>query len=159
MSCHRRIYTYNEQMSELHEFLTKSTSKFSGVSCRKLYGLDSFYLKEKPYIVISSEDEIVIWIDDLETRKTLLNSSQISKWKLNGRVMESWFVLPKSFNKKKNKLFPVLEMTSKVLLNPKKKKRDSKKNKLKKSAKGSISKVEIKKANLSIFKKIINLFN
>jgi hypothetical protein len=41
--------------------------------------------------------------------------------------MENWFLLPETFNKKKNKLVPILEMTSKVLLNPKKEKKKRKK--------------------------------
>lgn len=119
-------------MSELHEFVKKRTAKFPGISCRKLYGLDAFYLSEKPFIIISSNEQIAVKVDDFEVTK-YLKTHQITEWILNDQVMENWFLLPETFNKKKNKLIPILEMTSKVLLQPKKEKlkRKKKKNKAK----------------------------
>ena len=109
-------------MSELHEFVKKRTAKFLGISCRTLYGLDAFYLGNKPFVVITSDNQIAIKVDDFEV-KNKLKLLQVKEWTLNDEVMENWFLLPESFNKKKSKLVPVLEMTSKVLLHPKKEKR------------------------------------
>jgi hypothetical protein len=113
-------------MSELYEFVKKRTSNFSGISYRKLYGLDAFYLSDKPFIIISATDHVVVKVDDFEVKKSILKIPEVSSWKLNDKVMENWFMLPDTFNKKKNKLSPVLEMTSKVLLTPKKEKKKRK---------------------------------
>jgi hypothetical protein len=114
-------------MSELKEFVKKQTAKFTGISGRKLYGLDAFYLSDMPFIVIASNEQIVIKVDDFEVKKTIKAMPQVSEWILNDKLMENWFVLPDTFNKKKNKLSPILEMTSKVLLRPKKEKKKRKK--------------------------------
>jgi len=119
-------------MNELKEFLKKCTSKYSGISYRKLYGLDSFYLNDKPFLLITAKNEIVLKIEDFEVRNKL-KVSQIIQWKLDEKIMENWFLLPERFNKKKNKLMPILEMTSTVLLNPKKEKIKRNKKKLSKS--------------------------
>jgi hypothetical protein len=110
-------------MSELKEFVNKRTCHFSGISIRKLYGLDSFYIRDIPFIVISSDDEIIVKVEDFEVKKSVLKISHVSEWILNEKVMQNWFVLPKTFNKKKSKLSPILEMTSKALLYPKKEKK------------------------------------
>jgi hypothetical protein len=107
-------------MSELKEFVKKRTASFSGISSRKLYGLDAFYLNELPFIVITSDEQIVVKVYDSEVKKSLLTIHKASQWSLSNKVMESWFVLPNTFNKKKNKLSPILDITSKALLNPKK---------------------------------------
>ncbi len=116
-------------MSELHNFIKKQTSHFSDISCRKLYGLDSFYLKDSPFILISSDDRVVIKVEDFEVKKKILEIPQATQWKLNDKVMENWFVLPDTFNKKKNKIAPILKMTESVLLNPKNPKKEKKKHK------------------------------
>ncbi len=114
-------------MSELQEFVRKRTASYPGISSRKLYGLDAFYLKNSPFIVITANEQIVVKVDDFEVKKTILNMPEVSKWTLEGKEMENWFLLPDTFNKKKNKLSPILEMTSKVLLKPKKEKKKRKK--------------------------------
>ncbi|MBT4792187.1 MAG: hypothetical protein HON90_11495 [Halobacteriovoraceae bacterium] len=141
-------------MSELHEFVIKNMAKFSAVSCRKLYGLEAFYLSNMPFLVISSNEQIVVWVEDFEVKASLLKISQVSQWMLNDKLMENWFVLPKTYNKKKNKLSPILEMTSKVLLNPKKKKRKAKSHKIKKPVKKNLVKAVIKEKKPSFFKRI-----
>lgn len=117
-------------MSELQEFIKKRTLNFKGISSRKLYGLEAFYLSDKPFIVITATDQVAIKVDDFETKKELKNH-QVTEWTLDNKIMENWFLLPRKFNNKKNKLIPILEMTSKVLLQPKKQK--TKKNKKKKT--------------------------
>ncbi|MFT6070994.1 MAG: TfoX/Sxy family transcriptional regulator of competence genes [Bacteriovoracaceae bacterium] len=110
-------------MSELQEFVKKRTASYPGISSRKLYGLEAFYLKNSPFIVITKDDQIVVKVDDFEVKAQLLNMPEVTKWSLDGKDMENWLLLPTSFNKKKNKLSPILEMTSKVLLNPRKQKK------------------------------------
>lgn len=145
-------------MSELQEFVKKRTAKFSGISCRKLYGLDAFYLSDRPFIIISSTEQIVVKVDDFETKKELKNY-QVTGWILNDKVMENWFLLPETFNKKKNKLLPILEMTSKVLLHPKKeKKKHKKKGKTKKCSDNITSEAKLSTKNMdkgpSFFKRL-----
>ncbi len=108
-------------MSDLYEFVLKRTANISDITCRKLYGLDAFYISDKPFIVISAKDQIIVKVEDFEVRKSLQKIPNIELWKLGSKIMEDWFVLPETYNKKKNKLSPVIEMTAKVLLNPKKK--------------------------------------
>ncbi|OUR96890.1 hypothetical protein A9Q84_11175 [Halobacteriovorax marinus] len=145
-------------MSELQEFVKKRTSDFSGISCRKIYGLDAFYLSDIPFIVISSNEQIIVKVDDFEVKKTLLKIPQVSQWILNDKVMENWFLLPDTFNKKKNKLAPILEMTSKALLHPRKEKTKRKKksktqNNSDKIAVETVTNVE---KNPSFFKRLCN---
>ena len=113
---------YTKQMIDLKEFVKKRTASLPGISCRKLYGLDAFYLREIPFIVISSDEAIIVKVDDFEVQNTLLKIDNVSPWTLNNKAMNNWFLLPDTFNKKKSKLTPVLEMTSKALLHPKKEK-------------------------------------
>ncbi|GEM_PF-5897118 len=146
-------------MSELYQFVKKQTSKLSNISCRKVYGLEAFYLRDKPYIVISSDDKVVIKIDDFEVKKIFLEKYQISTWQLNGKAMENWYVLPTTFNKKKSKLAPIIEMSSKALLNPRKEKKTrTKKSKVQKKNTNIEKAVEIKKSP-SIFKKLFKFLN
>lgn len=149
---------YSAQMSELQEFVKKRTAKYPGISCRKLYGLDAFYLSDRPFIIISSNERIVVKVEDFEAKKEL-KVHQITEWTLNSKVMENWFLLPETFNKKKNKLLPILEMASKVLLHPKKeKKKQSKKSKPKKCSDNIISEAQSSIKNVdkkpSLFKRL-----
>ena len=144
-------------MSELQEFIKNRTAKFTGISTRKLYGLEAFYLSEKPYIIISANDEVIVKVDDLETKKELIKHQVSEEWTLNDKAMENWFLIPTKFNNKKNKLVPILEMTSKVLLQPKKKKATNNKvKKAKKIANATPKKVEVTKT--SFFQKLIQKF-
>jgi len=145
-------------MSELKEFVRKRTAKFSGISCRKLYGLDAFYLRDIPFIVISSNEQIAVKVEDIEIKKTILKIPQVSQWILNDKVMENWFILPNTFNTKKNKLSPILEMTSKVLLHPKKEKKKHRKksNPQQKPALEAVTKVEKKP---TFFKRLFKFMN
>jgi len=140
-------------MSELQEFVKKRTANLKGISNRKLYGLEAFYICDKPFIVITSGEQIVVKVDDFEVKKTILKISQVVNWNLDGKDMENWFLLPDTFNKKKNKLTPILDITSKALLNPKKEKKKFKK---KVSIQKTSKKIDIKK-KASIFKRLLNL--
>jgi len=140
-------------MSELQEFVKKRTANLKGISNRKLYGLEAFYISDKPFIVITSGEQIVVKVDDFEVKKTILKISQVVNWNLDGKDMENWFLLPDTFNKKKNKLTPILDITSKALLNPKKEKKKFKK---KVSIQKTSKKIDIKK-KASIFKRLLNL--
>jgi hypothetical protein len=143
-------------MSELKDFITKRTSSFAGISARKLYGLDAFYLSDSPFIVLSGNQDIVIKVEDFETIKLILKIPNTSKWVLNDKIMENWFVLPESFNKKKGKLDPVLEMASKVLLQPKKEKKKKKINSSKKLHNAPSKKNLQDTRKTSIFKRLFN---
>lgn len=147
-------------MSELYEFITKRTAKISGISYRKLYGLDAFYIENIPFIIISSDEKIVVKIDDFEVKRYILKQYEVSLWVLSGKAMENWFVLPKGLNKKKNKISPILEMTSKVLLNPKKskKKRIVKPIKSKKKFKKSSIKSLNKEKKSSLLSRLLKFF-
>jgi len=135
-------------MSELHEFIKKRTAKFSGISCRKLYGLDAFYISDKPFIIITSDEQVAVKVDDFQVKK-ILKIHQVTDWKLNDKAMDNWFLLPTKFNKKKNKLIPILEMTAKVLLKPKKEKiKRKKKEKTKKGTDNITTKKVVKKPSL-----------
>jgi TfoX/Sxy family transcriptional regulator of competence genes len=152
-------FIYTSFMSDLQEFVKKQTAKLAGISIRKLYGLDAFYLSDMPFIVITSNEQIVVKVDDFEVRKTLLGMPQVSEWMLNDKLMENWFLLPDTFNKKKNKLSPILEMTSQVLLRPKKEK---KKRKKKSSSQQKNNATDLKKASkierkTSFFKRLFNI--
>ena len=114
-------------MSELYEFIKKRSANFSDTSYRKLYGLNSIYLGNLPFIVISSTEQIVVKVDDFETRKVILKVPHVIEWVLDDKLMENWLLLPDTFNKKKNKLSPVLEMAYKSFLHPKKEKKVKKK--------------------------------
>lgn len=145
-------------MSELQEFVKKRTANLSGISCRKLYGLDAFYLSNKPFIIISSSDQIVIKVDDFEV-KNKLKIHQAKEWILNDKLMENWFLLPETFNKKKSKLVPILELTSKALLHPKKeKKKNKKKSKMIKTKNetlsGSLETISKVDKKLSLFERL-----
>ncbi len=144
-------------MSELHDFTKKLTAKYSGISSRKLYGLDAFYLGNKPFIVITADDQVAVKVDDFQVKKDI-KVHQVTDWKLDGKVMENWFLLPEKFNKKKNKLVPIFEMTSKVLLSPRKEKTKLKRKKKPKKAVSaetkSLKKTELKKP--SLLKRIFN---
>lgn len=146
-------------MSELKEFVRKQTAKLSGISIRKLYGLDAFYLSDKPFIVIESNQQIVVKVDDFEVKKTIKAMPQVSEWVLNDKVMENWFLLPDTFNKKKNKLSPILEMTSGVLLRPKKEKKKRKKKPSSQNNSGKLtSQAAVKLENKpSFFKRLFKL--
>jgi len=145
-------------MSELLEFVKKRTAKFSGISGRKLYGLDAFYLNDIPFIVITANDQVVVKVEDFEVKKAIVKIPQVTQWTLNDKAMENWFLLPDTFNKKKNKLTPVLDMTSKVLLNPKKekKKRKNKPNSQKKSIQTKSKPLTSIVKEPSLIKRIIN---
>lgn len=146
-------------MSELQKFISKQTAKLSNISSRKIYGLDSFYLRDKAFIVISADEKIVIKVDDFEVRDTLQKKYQATQWLLNDKVMENWFALPETFNKKKSKLTPVLEMTSRALLNPKKeKKKHSKKSKVQKKAPKVEKAIQVE-TSPSIFKKLFKFLS
>jgi hypothetical protein len=147
-------------MSELYEFVKKRTANFSGISCRKLYGLDAFYLNDKPFVVISASDQIVVIVEDFEAKKSILKIPQVTQWKLDENIMDNWYVLPESFNKKKNKLTPILEMTSKVLLKPKKqkKKRKAKPNSKNKELKKPSMKVVNEDTKPSLFGRLFKFF-
>ena len=148
-----KLLSYTDPMSELQEFVKKRTASFPGISSRKLYGLDAFYQNNLPFIVISSE-QIVLKASDFEVKKTLLNMPEVIKWTLNGKEMKDWFLLPESFNKKKNKLDPILEMASKALLNPKKEKKRKKKNGTKKPLEPSKSEIKVNlEKKTSLFKR------
>lgn len=141
-------------MIELQEFVKKRTASFPGISCRKLYGLDAFYQNNLPFIVISSK-QIVLKASDFEVKKALINMPEVEKWTLNGKEMADWFLLPESFNKKKNKLDPILEMTSKALLNPKKEKKKRKKKASKKPMQEPKSEdCQSSKKKVSLFKRL-----
>ncbi|MFT6603801.1 MAG: TfoX/Sxy family transcriptional regulator of competence genes, partial [Bacteriovoracaceae bacterium] len=85
-------------MSELQEFVKKRTASYPGISSRKLYGLEAFYLKNSPFIVITKDDQIVVKVDDFEVKAQLLNMPEVTKWSLDGKDMENWLLLPTSFN-------------------------------------------------------------
>jgi hypothetical protein len=144
-------------MSELQEFIKKRTASFSGISSRKLYGLEAFYLGEKPYIIISANDEVIVKVDDLETKKELKKHQVTTEWTLDDKAMASWFLIPTKFNNKKNKIVPILEITSKILLQPKKKKsKNNKVKKAKKIANAAPKKKQVIKA--SFFQRLIQKF-
>ncbi|WP_372654327.1 hypothetical protein [Halobacteriovorax sp.] len=114
-------------MSDLYQFVKKQSSKLPDISYRTIYGLDAFYLRNKPYIVISSDNRIIVKADDFELKAILKKKYQAEQWVLSDKVMYNWFVLPETFNKKKSKLAPILEISSKALLSPKKEKKQRKK--------------------------------
>lgn len=116
-------------MSELQHFVKKLLEKYPAITCRKAYGQDAFYVKEKIFVVIAADDLIAIKVDDFEARKKILAITDIKRWSMNGKPIENWFLLPTTFNKKKNRLAPVLDMTYKAILNPKKQKSTNKKKK------------------------------
>jgi len=140
-------------MSELQEFVKKRTANLKGISTRKLFGLEAFYINDTPFIVITSGEQIAVKVDDFEVKKTILKISQVVNWNLDGKEMDNWFLLPDTFNKKKNKLTPILDITSKALLNPKKEKKIFKK---KVSIQKISKKLDIKKKP-SFFKRLLNL--
>ena len=146
------LFIYTLPMSELYEFVKKVTKTIPDISYRKLYGLNSFYMSDRPFIVITTNDEIVVRVDDFQMQKTIENIPQIERWILNDKVMDNWYILPEKYNKKKNKLSPILEMTSKVLLRPKK----EKKKRIKK-VKVIADKKEQVKSN-SLINKILSVF-
>jgi hypothetical protein len=152
--------TDSKEISHLYDFVKKRTATISGISNRKLYGLNALYLSDKPYIIISPEGRVVVKVEDFEVKK-YLETQNITEWKWKSKTMENWFLLPESFNKKKNKLSPILDMTSKVLLNPKKAKRKIKnKKKIKKNSLHTNQSSEtVKNSNTqpSLFKRILNL--
>jgi hypothetical protein len=154
-------FIYTGSMSELQNFVKKRTSNYSGISCRKLYGLDAFYLSDMPFIVISSNEQIIIKVDDFEVKKTMLKTHQASQWTLNDKVMENWFILPGTYNSKKNKLSPILEMTSKALLHPKKEKskRKKKSNSQKNPPKAALETVTNIEKNHSFFKRMFKFIS
>ncbi len=146
-------------MSELYEFVKKRTANFSDISYRRLYGLNSVYLGNLPFIVITSHEQIVIKVDDFETRKQILKTPHVSLWVLDGKVMDNWLLLPDTFNKKKNKLSPILEMASKSLQNPKKEKRVNKKKSKTKRKTIEPDVVVSDDISHSILNRIIKFFN
>jgi TfoX/Sxy family transcriptional regulator of competence genes len=147
-------------MNELYEFIKKRTSHLPSISYRKLYGLDAIYISDFPFIVISSNDHIVVKIDDFIVRDKLLSNSEVSLWKLDGKPMLNWFVIPSRFNNKKNKLDPIFELTSKVLLHPRKKKKVIRnKSKAKKTTEKTIDKnIAETQKDKSLLIKFVNFF-
>ncbi|MCK5883097.1 MAG: hypothetical protein KAG61_05365 [Bacteriovoracaceae bacterium] len=115
-------------MSELYQFITKITSHFDGISCRKVYGKDAIYYKELPIIVITDERVAikVTALNDLPMLRPI-----VTQWVLDENPMDDWYLLPASFNKKKNKLIPAIEQVIELIQRPKIKNRIRKKKKKK----------------------------
>lgn len=97
-------------MSELKKFITKLANRYADTTDRKLYGLDAIYLKEMPFILINGNENIVLKIVRPETIKKILEIKGAAPFKLHGKVIEGWYMLPDTFNKKKNKLMPILDL-------------------------------------------------
>lgn len=148
-------------MSELQQFVKKLTKDFSDITCRKAYGSDSFYVREKIFAVITEDDRVALKVEDYETGLQIQKISGVEDWVLNNKKMEDWYLLPTSFNKKKNRLYPVLEMSYRVVLRPKKKKEKHKHKKKQKPsvvANKSVKAPKIQDKKSSLFSKIKGIF-
>ncbi|MBL6988238.1 MAG: hypothetical protein ISR65_00580 [Bacteriovoracaceae bacterium] len=110
-------------MSEVQLFIKKLTEKYGDVTARKAYGLDSFYVKEKIFVVITKDDKIALKVEDYSSQQKISQVRGIEKWRLNDKEMKDWLVLPTFYNKKKNKLSPILEMVHTTAIRPKKQKK------------------------------------
>ncbi len=147
-------------MSELMQFLERDFSKIEEITKRKAYGLDAYYIKEKVFLVIEKDEHLILKVEDYLTKKKIFEIPNVLKWSLNGKVMEDWFKLPQTFNKKKNRLFPILEMVYSSALIPKKKKKMNKKPHKRKARTPDISLIKkgnkVENEKRSIMKRILS---
>ncbi len=141
-------------MNELYQFITKVTSQFNSITARKLYGKEAIYYKENPIVIISDE-RVIVRIPSLDRFPNL--KAVAEKWSLNDKVMDDWYLLPSSFNKKRNKLIPALEQVIEATKKPKA--NNPKKTKKKRpSSKKAPTVVTKKEESKSGFQKFLSLF-
>lgn len=93
-------------MNELHQLISKLSASLPSITERKLYGRVAFYYKEIALMVIDGE-RLALHIEKLDQLPSLKQA--VTPWELDGRPMKNWYLLPPSYNKKKNKLLPAIE--------------------------------------------------
>jgi len=146
-------------MSEEYKFLKKATSQIAGVTYRSAYGLDAVFIKEKSLLLVTKEHRIVIKIEDQELLSKKRESIELNVFELNGKEMEHWYLIPKSYNKKKNRLIPLIESASSSLFKQRKRKRNLKK---KKKVVHNTNNIELKALSennkISFIERILRLF-
>ena len=97
---------YTAGMNELHQLLSKLSSSLPSITERKLYGRVAFYYKETALVVIDGE-RLALHIEKIDQLPSLKQA--VTPWQLDGRPMNHWYLLPSSYNKKKNKVLPAIE--------------------------------------------------
>jgi hypothetical protein len=107
-------------MSELQAFVHKLSLAFSNIQPRKTYGLDSFAIRDNVFIMITEDQKIALKVEDFIIREKILKIEGVEKWIYKNKEMENWYLLPPAFNKKKNKLAPILEMIHPTVQAPRK---------------------------------------
>lgn len=119
-------------MSELYSFLKKTTSHLGNVTHRTAYGLDAIFVKDKAFILVTKDNEIALRIEDLDFLAKRRESIELKQFELHNKPISHWYLVPTSFNKKKNRLIPLIDLSFDSLFNKKqKKKKISKKKRIK----------------------------
>mgnify|MGYP003689978987 CR=1 FL=1 len=114
-------------MKELYQFVKKSTTHLQDVTYRVSFGLDAVFISNKAFILISENEQIVIRIENLNFLTKIRASHDMPILILNGKEMEHWYLIPRSFNKKKNKLIPFINSAHTALFDKRKIKKKVKK--------------------------------
>lgn len=142
-------------MDNLKSFIQKNLQKHSKITTRKLYGLNAFYQGEKPFILITNDLVIAIFIQNDELKSKYSSNRPLL---INDKLMPNWYLIPTTHNKKKNKLSPIFDEVLLYLNRPTSKKKKKKKiQKVNKQVSNEqVEKVVVTKE--SLFNKIINIF-
>jgi hypothetical protein len=148
-------------VSELYNFLKKTTSHLNSVSYRSIYGLDSVFTKDKAFLLVTKDNRIAIYIENEIFFKKRIESVKLDELTIDNKVMDHWFLVPETFNKKKNKLIPLIDSAHEALFI--KNKRNNKKNKSKQMRKKAAKKpantdTQSSLVNEGIITKVLKLF-
>ena len=143
-------------MTELYTFLKKSTSHLQNVTYRKAYGLEAVYIKEKAFLLVTKEDEVALRIEDVDFLNKRRESIIMNQLYLHDKPMANWYLVPKKYNKKKNRLIPLIDSSYACLFKAKKKRKASKKIKSAIVPKSEINLVT--NTNVNLLRRFIQLF-
>ena len=127
------------------------------VTYRISFGLEAVFVSNKAFILVTTDERLAIRIEDSDFLNKTKASFDMPELLLNDKKLEHWYLVPRSFNKKKNKLIPFINSAHTALFNKRKKK--NKKIKKQESKKISIShKRPIKEKKLTLIEKILGWF-
>jgi hypothetical protein len=95
-------------MNELYNFLKKSTSHLNSITFRSSYGLNCVFAKEKAFLLVTNEQRIGVYIENKELLAKLEKSISLNELVIDNKALPNWYLIPINFNKKKNKLVPII---------------------------------------------------
>ena len=147
-------------MSELYNFLKKTTSHLDNVTYRNAYGLDAVFVKDKAFLLITKDNEIALRIEDRDLLTKRRESIDLKGLALHDKSMEHWYLIPTSYNKKKNRLVPLIDSAYLSLFKQRQKKRTNKKKKQNKKVTTNQDNASSKNRNqkVGLLGKIISFF-